>query len=175
MAPGGWIEISDPVNPYRSDDGTLSEDSALSQWNALLVEASIKMGRSLDVAARHKQLLIDAGFVNVVQKEFKWPSNDWPRDNKYKEIGKSFRTCCLPIWAPLGQNRNVLYIVYYPKLLLIYLTGAWSYEVMTSGLQGISLMLFTKVLGWSVEEVELLLVDVRKEYRNRKIHAYLPV
>ena len=46
---------------------------------------------------------------------------------------------------------------------------------MTSGLQAMSLMLFTNVLGWSVEEVELLLNDVRKDFKNRKIHAYVPV
>lgn len=39
------------------------------------------------------------------------------------------------------------------------------------GLQGISLRAFTKILGWTPEELELLLVDVRKDLRNPKMHA----
>jgi hypothetical protein len=40
------------------------------------------------------------------------------------------------------------------------------------GVQGISMQLFTKMLGWSPEEVELFLVDVRKDLKNRDIHFY---
>lgn len=55
------------------------------------------------------------------------------------------------------------------------LLGAWCYENITQGLQALSLMLFTKVLGWSVEEVEAILVSVRQDLKNRRIHAYWPV
>lgn len=40
------------------------------------------------------------------------------------------------------------------------------------GVQGISKQLFMRVLGWSAEAVELALVDVRKDLRNRDIHFY---
>jgi len=43
------------------------------------------------------------------------------------------------------------------------------------GLQGMSLQLFTRVLGWNAEAVELFLVDVRKDLRNRDIHFYYVV
>jgi hypothetical protein len=36
-------------------------------------------------------------------------------------------------------------------------------------------MLFTNVLGWSAADVEAFLVGVRKDLRNRNIHAYWPV
>jgi hypothetical protein len=42
-------------------------------------------------------------------------------------------------------------------------------------MQAVSLMLFTNVLGWTVAEVEVLLTQVRKEAKNRDIHAYWPV
>ena len=35
-----------------------------------------------------------------------------------------------------------------------------------------SLMLFTNALGWSAEEVEVFLIDVRKDLRNRQLHGY---
>ncbi|KAM5347433.1 hypothetical protein ACJ41O_010438 [Fusarium nematophilum] len=53
--------------------------------------------------------------------------------------------------------------------------GAWSYENMSTGLQAFSLALFTRVLGWSSEEVEVFIASVRKELRDRTIHGYWPI
>ncbi|APA11946.1 hypothetical protein SS1G_05495 [Sclerotinia sclerotiorum 1980 UF-70] len=53
--------------------------------------------------------------------------------------------------------------------------GMWHLENMTSGLMGISLALFTRVLGWSVEELEVFLVDVRKDMKDTSIHTYWPI
>ena len=49
--------------------------------------------------------------------------------------------------------------------------GAYNVTVLYEGLQGISLRPFTKVLGWKPDELELLLVDVRKDLRNPRMHA----
>ena len=29
------------------------------------------------------------GFVDVVETVYKWPSNKWPKDKKYKELGET--------------------------------------------------------------------------------------
>lgn len=50
--------------------------------------------------------------------------------------------------------------------------GMWNLENTTPALEGFSMALFTRVLGWSKEEVETFLIDVRKEMKNPKIHAY---
>lgn len=50
--------------------------------------------------------------------------------------------------------------------------GTMQLENIMDGLHGFSIGLFTKMLGMSAEEVELLLVDVRKDLRNTKIHFY---
>lgn len=50
--------------------------------------------------------------------------------------------------------------------------GSMQMENILDGIHGMSIGLFTKVLGMSVEEVELMLVDVRKDLRNTKIHFY---
>jgi hypothetical protein len=34
------------------------------------------------------------------------------------------------------------------------------------------MMLFTRCLGWSREEVEVFLADVRKEAKDKRIHSY---
>ncbi|KAK4208054.1 S-adenosyl-L-methionine-dependent methyltransferase [Rhypophila decipiens] len=53
--------------------------------------------------------------------------------------------------------------------------GAWVQENIQQGLEALSLALFTNVLGWSPEQVQLLLVDVRKDLKKREYHAYWPV
>ncbi|KAH6636831.1 S-adenosyl-L-methionine-dependent methyltransferase [Chaetomium tenue] len=138
LNPGGYAELAD-VLPLSCDDGSLPEGSPLAQWNRYLVEASEKHGASMKSAASYKQQLLDAGFQDVVQTEYKWPINTWAKDNKHKEI------------------------------------GAWSSENILSGIQGVSIMLFTNILGWSATEVETFLVGVRKDLKDRSIHAYWPM
>lgn len=58
---------------------------------------------------------------------------------------------------------------YYKKL------GLWNMVNTLDGLHGFSARLCTQVLGMSVEELELLLVDCRKDIQNTKIHAYWPM
>lgn len=50
--------------------------------------------------------------------------------------------------------------------------GTMQMENILDGLHGFSIGLFTKMLGMSAEEVELMLIDVRKDLRNTKIHFY---
>jgi hypothetical protein len=42
----------------------------------------------------------------------------------------------------------------------------------TEGIQGLTITLLTRCLKWAVTEVELFLMDVRKDVRNKKIHSY---
>jgi hypothetical protein len=51
----------------------------------------------------------------------------------------------------------------------------WTYENLGVGASGLSLALFTRALGWSADQVEVFLVDVRKAMRNKAIHSYWPV
>lgn len=53
--------------------------------------------------------------------------------------------------------------------------GRWNLVNSLDGLQGYSMALMTRVLGMSTEEVEMLLMDVRKDMKSRKIHAYWPM
>jgi len=43
---------------------------------------------------------------------------------------------------------------------------------MLESLQAYTLFLFTNVLGWKPEAAEAVLVDVRKDLHNSKIHMY---
>lgn len=95
-------------------------------------------------ALSYKEWLTNAGFVDVTVVKEKWPTNSWPKDPKYKQV------------------------------------GMWTYENGVAALQALSLAIFTRPkdeggLGWRMEEVELLLAQVRKDFKDRSIHAYWPM
>jgi hypothetical protein len=122
--------------PVRCDDGTLAEDAPLLRWTQLLAEAADKLGRSLMTVEKYKDMMKAAGFEGVTEKTYKWPTNRWPKDQKYKEL------------------------------------GMWALTVTDSSLEGLTLALFTRGLGWTREETIFFCAKVRKDLRNPNIHAY---
>ncbi|KAF7558837.1 hypothetical protein G7046_g5334 [Stylonectria norvegica] len=53
--------------------------------------------------------------------------------------------------------------------------GYWCYHNIAGGLSGLSMALFTRGLGWSPEEVEVFLANVRNDMKMRSIHAWWPI
>jgi hypothetical protein len=53
--------------------------------------------------------------------------------------------------------------------------GMWCNADLNEGLQGFSMLVLTKAMGMTKEEVEMLLVDVRNDLNDRNIHAYMPM
>jgi hypothetical protein len=155
LAPGGWIELAD-ICPLTSDDGTLTEDLAASKWVNHLMEGCKAIERPFDGAIKYKEQLEAQGFVNVQQVVFKWPQNKWPKDKKHKELGR---------WRRIQLvDKSMLTSV-----------GIWTLENISSGLHGLSSAVFTRVLGWSAEELEVLLSQVRNDIKDTRIHAYWPM
>ncbi|RGP77715.1 hypothetical protein FLONG3_4174 [Fusarium longipes] len=139
LEPGGYLEMQDLTYPIACDDGTLLSDSALVRSGNLSIEASAKAGRAINLAPRYKEFFEKAGFTEVVEKKYRWPINEWPKDKHHKELGK------------------------------------WSYANMNNGLEGLLLALFTRFLGWSADEVMVLCSAMRKQLRDRNVHAYIPI
>jgi hypothetical protein len=50
-----------------------------------------------------------------------------------------------------------------------------TYEDLGNGASGLSMALFTRALGWSQAEVEMFLVDVRRQMRDPAIHGWWPM
>ncbi|KAF4625669.1 hypothetical protein G7Y89_g12491 [Cudoniella acicularis] len=137
--PGAWLELSDCIFPLGCDDGTMTPETYLHKWSAVVFDASLKMNRPLNSSITYKALMEAAGYVDVVEVIDRWPTNKWPKDPRYKEL------------------------------------GMWTNENLTTGLTGLSIGLLTRVQGWSPQDVEAFLVNVRKELRDPKIHAYLQI
>ncbi|KAF4995732.1 hypothetical protein FGRMN_4939 [Fusarium graminum] len=98
LEPGGWLEVIDPTFPAKSDDGTLELNSPLNIWDELTSKGAARLGRPFDEGVNHEKRLIEQGFINVTKRAFKWPTNTWPRDPKYKEIG---------LWTLANIERNL--------------------------------------------------------------------
>lgn len=50
--------------------------------------------------------------------------------------------------------------------------GAWVLENFDGGVETFCLALFTRFLGWSLEEVKALAEELKVEFRNRNYHTY---
>ncbi|TIC89843.1 Secondary metabolism regulator LAE1 [Colletotrichum higginsianum] len=139
LEPGGYFEAQDMALPLGCDDGTLTVDSDLWKWVLLVMEGMEKFGRPVSAAQQWKQLMEAVGFVDVVETIYKWPTNRWPRDQHYKEL------------------------------------GMWSLENMDQALEPATLAPLTRALGWTYEEVIVLVSKARKVMRDPTVHAYWPI
>ncbi|KAJ0330318.1 hypothetical protein COL5a_003380 [Colletotrichum fioriniae] len=88
LTPGGWYEIQESDMSPAADDGTLPPEKALSRFGALIREAYVVMGVPLVHVPDLKDVLTEVGFEDVELTVFKWPTNPWAKDPKYKKIGE---------------------------------------------------------------------------------------
>lgn len=141
LAPGGYFELLEIDLQAKSDDGSYNENSQLYKCTQLLEEATIKIGRPFRDNTKTKDMLRDAGFVDIVETPLLWPTNGWPKEKHYKELGQ---------WNLMNMDTF-------------------------QGLEALTMAAYSRVLGWSQEEIITFLAGVRKELRDKKVHAYWPV
>jgi hypothetical protein len=106
--------VEHSVEPI-SDDHTVGADHFLSLWGKVVVEMGEKSGKTFHIWKEAKRRMECAGFVDVVEVEYKWPINAWPRDPKLKELGK---------WNQLRLHDGVESFM----LRLLTSVGGWKYE-----------------------------------------------
>ncbi|KAG5983985.1 hypothetical protein E4U55_006497 [Claviceps digitariae] len=99
---GGWIELQDIIVMPKCDDGTMSEDSAIKLWGDRMLESCDILGRYGDSALRYKQQMIDAGFINVTEVQYKWPTNPWAAEQHYRDLGTENKQ------TRIGQGNHTL-------------------------------------------------------------------
>jgi len=87
LKPGGILELQE-WGTARSSDGTLTPDTSLAQAMDLMERGAEKAGRPIINPWELKPMLVEAGFVDVVEHHYVWPTNNWPKDRLLKEIGK---------------------------------------------------------------------------------------
>ena len=89
IKPGGWFETHEMSAMIESDDGTVTEASALGQWGKIFIDGGQKMGRSFSVVQdeTQREAMKAAGFVDIGERNLKMPIGAWPKDAALKEIG----------------------------------------------------------------------------------------
>ncbi|KAJ4390195.1 hypothetical protein N0V85_007464 [Neurospora sp. IMI 360204] len=94
LKPGGWIEHFDSSGDIYSDDDTVSENSAMSQWGKIWQEAGRRMGNPIDLIPANLQEdgMREAGFVNITKKDYRIPVSPWAKDKKMRDLGLYFYT-----------------------------------------------------------------------------------
>ncbi|CAG7562055.1 unnamed protein product [Fusarium equiseti] len=53
--------------------------------------------------------------------------------------------------------------------------GVWHHENAANALESVTMAPITRAFGWTVDEVQVLLANVRKELNDTKIHGYWPI
>lgn len=91
LKPGGWIEQHEVGPDPRSEDGTLTPDHPFQKWGDLIFQAGDVIGKSYRTAYSTKDYMEEAGFINIVEKKYKFPIGTWPKDKRMKELGMWFR------------------------------------------------------------------------------------
>ncbi|KAJ5016270.1 Cytochrome P450 monooxygenase lolP1 [Colletotrichum sp. SAR 10_99] len=137
LKPGGYLELIE-VDPFLNcDDGTLKPDHSVMKTLMLLMEAAQKLGAAYQDPKELKSMMIEAGFTDVIMQQLKWPTNPWPKEKRYKEL------------------------------------GMWGAENMDEGWEAICMAPLTRAFGWTREEVLLMMVQNRKDFHDKNIHAYI--
>ncbi|EFW98908.1 sam dependent methyltransferase [Grosmannia clavigera kw1407] len=97
-----------------------------------------------------------------------------------EKMGNSFRACELAAdaikdagFVNVQERRIKLPIGTWPKDVKLKSWGAWNRMFLLQALEGFAVRGLTSMLGWSIEEVQLYLVEVRKELNDPKIHSYI--
>ena len=156
--PGGWAEFQDFDLTYYSEDGSLKEDLSISKWITTLIDAAYGFGRDPCPGSKLEGWMKDAGFENVQHEKFRLPIGPWAKDG---HLVCSTRQC-----ADASDMVDMDLLTQEQKTI-----GAWNLVQIEDGLEGFTLRLFTQFLGWTAEEVHVLLANVRKDLRDPRIHA----
>lgn len=73
LAPGGYLESYEMSTMWESDDGSVTENTALGQWGKIYIEGGRQAGRTFTVVydGLQKKAMEKAGFVEIEERDLK--------------------------------------------------------------------------------------------------------
>lgn len=90
MRSGGWIEQLEVVIDPRTDDGSDINETFVKQIASVSVPMGQASGRDFHVSLNMKNMIEQAGFVDVHEQTLKLPLGPWASDQKYKNVGRFY-------------------------------------------------------------------------------------
>jgi hypothetical protein len=70
------------------DDDTLKSDNSFLEWSKRVDEAYMAVGRPIRIGNKLADWYRSVGFVDVHEEVYKLPLNGWPKDPKFKMLGR---------------------------------------------------------------------------------------
>ncbi|WDK16620.1 methyltransferase domain-containing protein [Colletotrichum graminicola] len=133
--PNGWFEILEADIEVRSQTlGDMDDDHIFKRWHQHMLVSSTRMGKPHGNAVDRKlaKAMIEAGYVDVVERKWPIPIGLWPAKPDMKKLGQ----CTL--------------------------------EFVLQSIEGFGLFLLKEMLGFTYEEVQLTLAELRTALKNPK-------
>jgi hypothetical protein len=87
--PGGYFQMAGAALPIRCVDDSL-EGTTLLKFANMMIEGMRMAGKDITQAPRYKSYMEAAGFIDVVEDHFQWPTNTWPKAKHHKTLGMLF-------------------------------------------------------------------------------------
>lgn len=85
---GGYIEHTEYHPDTKSDDGSITEGNPWDVCNKLVEQCGEGFGKTLKIQEKMRDLMEEAGFVDIVERKYKWPIGPWGATPKLKDIGR---------------------------------------------------------------------------------------
>ena len=118
LKPGGYLEMTDILMPFQSDDGTMI-GTDLETWSNRMVEACGTLGIDTTSPSKYRQMMLNAGFGDVQEQKFRWPVGPWPKDPWYRDIGMWCWFNFLDGLEGFTLRCTLTFLVYLSKFLLL--------------------------------------------------------
>ena len=169
--PGGWVECIDLDLEWRSPDGSLTKKHSSKYFNEMFILASREDGLDPCPGPLLEKMLKDTGFENVKAEKHVWPVGTWPAD---KHLVRN--NVILNHTTPHYKNCFVCITVLLTDLIIHNIlqkeVGAWNYLQIMEGLEAFTYALFSRVLGYSRKEIDVVCDKIRKDMKDPRMHAY---
>ncbi|KAL5347975.1 hypothetical protein ACLOAV_007387 [Pseudogymnoascus australis] len=88
LKPGGWVEAQEFSVSMGCEDDSLPPDSMIKRWHEEANRTFTAAGCDLRFDGETlRQQMIDAGFVNCVVLEYRWPMGPWHENKRLRDAG----------------------------------------------------------------------------------------
>jgi len=85
---GGWVELLDVCHPFRAEDPTADgSSSSFIKWGQIAERCWAMNGLDYRATTKHLERLRGLGFVDVWEKELRWPIGEWSQTEQERQIG----------------------------------------------------------------------------------------
>lgn len=153
LKPGGWCEMQEYDAWIFSDDDSFDRAPWTKEWVEKLDGASTMFGKQINVAKKHKQWMIDAGFEDVVEKII--------RVSLGSQLSLLIRIADFgPPQIPIGP---------WAKDPTLKELGRFEQLHMQMSVASHTPALFTRVWSYSEQQVQLLIEGVKREFRSKDL------